>query len=108
MENIFIVVAQSPISQIPSKVNEGGQVETSTLTVREPGSKYSNSYAVHLYGEQARQTYRCGELLLMALKFQAKPWASDVFQQVTAEEIVRINNNTNNQTHEKEYFKTPF
>ena len=98
MENIFIVVAQSPISQIPSKVNEGGRVDTSTLTVRELGSKWSNSYAVQLYGEQARETYQCGEVLLMALKFQAKPSAEDVFQRVTAEEIVRINqvNNINN------------
>ena len=98
MNKTYIVVAQSPISQIPSKVNEGGRVDTSTLTVRELGSKWSNSYAVQLYGEQARETYQCGEVLLMALKFQAKPSAEDVFQRVTAEEIVRINqvNNINN------------
>lgn len=96
MHTIAIVQAQSPISQIPSKVNEGVRVDTSTLKVRELGSKWSNSYAVQLYGEQARETYQCGEVLLMALKFQAKPSAEEVFQKVTAEEIVRINNITNN------------
>lgn len=97
MGKIFRVQAQTPVKTVPKRQEEGGEMQISTLMVQEAAGKWADSFAVQLYGDMALQSYQPGELVVAKLRFRAKPTGTDsIFQDVTTDEIVRMNMNVNN------------
>ena len=99
-ETVRVLNQKAPIS-VPSAHSESGEMLISTLTVQNLGGQYADSYAIQLYGEMARQTFQPGELLMAVLKFRAVQAGENVYQKVTAEEIVKINNHINIKAYEQ-------
>lgn len=102
-QHILRVQAQTPIKTVQVKSEEGKQTAVCTLMVQELGGKWADSLAVQLYGDMAQKVYQPGELIMAAVRFKARPVdAERIFQDVTADEIVRLNefinhlNNNNN------------
>ena len=102
---ILRVQAQTTIKTVQVKSEEGKQTAICTLMVQELGGKWADSLAVQLYGDMAQKVYQPGELIVAVLRFRARPVdAERIFQDVTADEIVRLNefininplNNNNN------------
>lgn len=95
-QHILRVQAQTPIKTVQVKSEEGKQTAVCTLMVQELGGKWADSLAVQLYGDMAQKVYQHGELIVAALRFKARPVdAERIFQDVTADEIVRLNEFTN-------------
>ena len=91
-QHILRVQAQTPIKTMQVKSEEGKQTAVCTLMVQELGGKWADSLAVQLYGDMAQKAYQPGELIVAALRFKARPVdAERIFQDVTADEIVRLN-----------------
>ena len=96
VKQILRVQAQTPIKTVQVKSEEGKQTAVCTLMVQELGGKWADSLAVQLYGDMAQKVYQPGELIVAALRFKARPVdAERIFQDVTADEIVRLNEFTN-------------
>lgn len=105
MKKILIVVAQSAIANVPSSKSVGDSVRMCMLKLKELGTEYAPSYAVKLFPPWSNQQYQPGELVAVSLRFKAteNPSTGQMYQDVIAEEIVKINNNKNYKEHEENF-----
>lgn len=103
MKIILIVVAQSAIANVPSSKSVGDSVRMCMLKLKELGTEYAPSYAVKLFPPWSNQQYQPGELVAVSLRFKAteNPSTGQMYQDVIAEEIVKINNIKNNKEYEE-------
>ena len=61
------------------------------IVLQELGGKYENSYVATMFGEQARRRFEAGELVAAALRFTTREYNGQMYQDVTVNEIVRLN-----------------
>ena len=61
------------------------------IVLQELGGKYENSYVATMFGEQARGRFIAGELVAAALRFTTREYNGQMYQDVTVNEIVRLN-----------------
>ena len=91
MRNFYRVTAQSEPFFVQSQKAEGGQVSMCHIVLQELGGKYENSYVATMFGEQARGRFDAGELVAAALRFTTREYNGQMYQDVTVNEIVRLN-----------------
>lgn len=115
MKNIFIIQSVSPLTQVASQKSATGTMGMRTLQLRElGGGQWPNTFAVKLFGSQAQQEYSQGEIVAACLRFRTttNQMTGHLFQDVIAEEIVKLtshgSNNLPNKANEKEIYETPF
>ena len=76
---------------VKSEKSETGQLSKRNLVLKElGGSKYENDYAVSVLGEEATKELKEGDVVIATLRFQAREYNGQVFQDITASEIVKI------------------
>lgn len=89
--NLFKVVSQGDVSYIPSTKQEGGQLAKSVIRLRELGSgKYGNEYACTLFGNLALCKFYENDLVAASLRFQVHVVNSILYQEIIANDIVKL------------------
>lgn len=90
MNKIFKVVSQTEIETGISKKPGGGQFTKCTLVLQELGGNYADTYACELMGKDAQCKFYAGETVAAELRFRANESNGRWFQNVTADEIVKL------------------
>ena len=75
---------------VPSEKAEGGKLNKRTLVLQELGGKYENQYVVAVLGKLASVQLYQGDLVVATLRFQAREYNGQHFQDITATEIVAM------------------
>ena len=84
------VVKSGEMFSMKSEKSETGQLNKRNLVLQELGGKFENQYAVSVLGNAASMVLYEGDLVLVALRFQAREYNGQTFQDVTAVEIVKV------------------
>ena len=92
MKTFFKVIHQSEPQQVPSQKAEGGLMNKCTIVLQEFGGKYENMYVCTLFGNGALCKWYPGELVFAALRFQAREYNGQWYQDITVGEIVSAKN----------------
>ena len=87
---ILKVVKSGEMFSVKSEKSETGQLNKRNLVLQELGGKFENQYAVSVLGNAASMVLYEGDLVLVALRFQAREYNGQTFQDVTAVEIVKV------------------
>lgn len=92
MEGKFLKVTKiGELFSVKSEKSETGQLAKRNLVLRElGGSKYENEYAVSVLGNEATKELKEGDVVIATLRFQAREYNGQVFQDITASEIVKL------------------
>lgn len=89
----FKVVSQGDVSYIPSTKEASGQLAKSMIRLKEfGGGKYGDEYACTMFGNLAQCRFYEGELVVAALRFQVHEVNDNCYQEVIANDILKINN----------------
>ena len=89
---IFQVVSQGVVTYIPSTKQEGGQLAKCVIRLKEfGGGKFGNEYACTMFGNLALCKFYEGDLVVASLRFQVHEVNGTVYQEVVANDVVKIN-----------------
>ena len=88
MKSIFRVIHQGEPQQIPSQKAEGGMTSKCSIVLQELGGKFENMYVCALFGNTAMCKWYSGELVFASLRFQAREYNGQWYQDITVGEIV--------------------
>ena len=92
MKKILKVVSQGTVSYIPSTKQEGGQLAKCIIRLREfGGGKFGNEYACTMFGNLAQCRFSEGDLVVASLRFQVHEVNGTVYQEVIANDVVKLN-----------------
>ena len=92
MKNLMKVVSCGEMFTVRSEKAEGGSLNKRNLVLQEIGGKYENQYAVTALGNLAQCVFHPGEYVWAALRFQTREYNGQVFQDITAVEIIKVIN----------------
>jgi hypothetical protein len=92
MKNLMKVVSCGEMFTVRSEKAEGGSLNKRNLVLQEIGGKYENQYAVTALGNLAQCVFHPGEVVFAALRFQTREYNGQVFQDITAVDILKIKN----------------
>ena len=86
------VVSQQAVIYIPSTNQEGGQIAKCVIRLKEfGGGKFGNEYACTMFGNLAQCRFYEGDLVVASLRFQVHEVNGTVYQEVVANDVVKIN-----------------
>ena len=88
MKNLFRVIHQGEPQQVASQKAEGGQVSKCQIVLQELGGKYENMYVCTLFGSSALCKWYTGELVFASLRFQAREYNGQWYQDITVGDII--------------------
>jgi hypothetical protein len=93
MKSILLrVVSQGDVTYIPSTKQEGGQLAKCVIRLKEfGGGKFGNEYACTMFGNLAQCRFYEGDLVVASLRFQVHEVNGTVYQEVVANDVVKIN-----------------
>ena len=92
MTNIYYVVSQTEASYVASQKAEGGQLAKCIIRLKEfGGGKFGNEYACTMFGNLAQCRFYEGDLVVASLRFQVHEVNGTVYQEVVANDVVKIN-----------------
>lgn len=89
MKKILKVMSQSEVIDVQKR--DGGTIKKSTLVLTDIGSEYEDKFAVTLLGNLAGCKFYQGELVYAALFFTTHEHNGNVFQEVAARDVIKIN-----------------
>ncbi len=92
MKNLMKVVSCGEVFTVRSEKAEGGSLNKRNLILQETGGKYENQYAVTALGNLAQCVFHPGEYVWAVLRFQTREYNGQVFQDITATEIIKVIN----------------
>ena len=84
------VVKCGEVFTVKSEKSENGQLNKRNLVLKELGGKYENEFAVAVLGNAASLVFDEGDLVVVTLRFQAREYNGQVFQDITATDIVKL------------------
>ena len=86
------VVRQGEAFSVQSQKSESGQIQKCNIVLRElGGSKYENEFACSMLGSLAACRFYEGDLVAATLRFSTHEHQGQVFQDIVATDIVKIN-----------------
>ena len=89
---IMKVVRQGEAFSVQSQKSESGQIQKCNIVLREMGgSKFENEYACSMLGPLAACRFYEGDLVAATLRFSTHEHQGQVFQDIVATDIVKIN-----------------
>lgn len=91
MTGIFKVMFCGEMFTVKSEKSENGQLNKRIIVLQELGGKYENRYCVSLLGNLALCQWYENDLVVAALRFQTHEVSGQHFQDITAQDIVKIN-----------------
>ena len=86
-ERILKVVKSGEMFSVKSEKSETGMLNKRNLVLKELGGKYENEYAVSVLGNAASLAFYEGDLVVVTLRFQAREYNGQAFQDVTVTDI---------------------
>jgi len=92
MKSLMKVVTCGEVFTVRSEKAEGGSLNKRNLILQEIGGKYENQYAVTVLGNLAQTVFHPGEYVWAALRFQTREYNGQVFQDITATDILKVIN----------------
>ena len=88
----FRVVRQGEAFSVQSSKQESGSLQKCNIVLRElGGSKYENEYVCTMLGNLALCRFYEGDVVAATLRFSTHEYQGQVFQEVLATDIVKIN-----------------
>lgn len=88
----FKVVRQGEAFSVQSKNNETGSIQMCNIVLRElGGSKFENEFVCAMLGNLAACKFYEGDVVLATLRFSTHEYQGQVFQDVLATDIVKLN-----------------
>lgn len=88
---ILKVVSQGYVNYVPSEKQEGGQLAMSVIRLRElGGQKIADEFVCAMFGNLALCRFYENEIVAATLRFHAHETGGNVFQNVTAMDIVKL------------------
>ena len=87
---ILRVVAQGEPAYVPSKKTENGQLAKCMIKLKELGGDYEDEFICAMFGNLALCKFAVGETIIVSLRFQTHESNGSYFQDVVANEIVKI------------------
>ena len=91
MKKIMKVVMQGEPFAVQSQKAEGGQLMKCNIVLQELGGKYEDSYVAAMLGTLASCRFYAGDLVYAVLRFQTREYNGQVFQDILAQDLVKIN-----------------
>ena len=89
---ILRVVRQGEAFSVQSQKAETGQIQKCNIVLRElGGSKFENEYACAMLGNLAGCRFYEGDVVIATLRFSTHEYQGQVFQEVLATDIVKVN-----------------
>lgn len=89
---ILKVVRQGEAFSVQSQKAETGQIQKCNIVLRElGGSKFENEYVCSMLGNLAGCRFYEGDVVLATLRFSTHEYQGQVFQEVLATDMVKIN-----------------
>ena len=90
---ILRVVRQGDSFNVQSTKAENGQIQKCNIVLRELGSsKFENEYVCAMLGNLAACRFYEGDLVIATLRFSTHEYQGQVFQEILATDIVKVNN----------------
>ena len=75
---------------VKSEKAENGQLQKRNLVLQELGGKYENQYVVAALGSLAALPMKEGDLVIATLRFQAREYNGQQYQDITATELIKV------------------
>lgn len=88
---ILKVVKSGDVFSVKSEKSETGLLNKRYLVLKELGGKFEDEYAVSVLGAAASQEWQEGDLVVVTLRFQTREYNSQVFQDITVNDIYPLN-----------------
>lgn len=89
------VVQQGEAFAVQSQKAEGGQIKKCNILLQELGgkfeNKFENQFAAQLWGNAAECRFQAGDVVAVRLRFQTREHNGQVFQDISVQEIVKLN-----------------
>ena len=86
-ERILKVVKSGEMYSVKSEKSETGVLNKRSLVLKELGGKFENEYAVSVLGNAASLQFYENDLVVVTLRFQAREYNGQVFQDITVTDI---------------------
>ena len=88
---ILRVVRQGEAFSVQSAKSENGTIQKCNIVLREMGGKYENEYVCAMLGNLAACRFYEGDVVAATLRFSTHEYQNQVFQEVLATDIVKLN-----------------
>ena len=89
---ILKVVRQGEAFSVQSKQSESGSIQKCNIVLREMGgSKFENEYVCAMLGNLAACRFYEGDVVAATLRFSTHEYQGQVFQEILATEVVKLN-----------------
>jgi len=89
---ILKVVRQGEAFSVQSQKAETGQVQKCNIVLRElGGGKFENEFVCAMLGNLAACRFQEGDVVAATLRFSTHEYQGQVFQEILATDIVKIN-----------------
>ena len=89
---ILKVVRQGKAFSVQSSKQESGQISKCNIVLRElGGSKFENEFVCSMLGNLAGCRFQEGDVVAATLRFSTHEYQGQVFQEILATDIVKIN-----------------
>ena len=77
---------------VKSEKSENGQLRKRNIVLQELGGKYEDQFVVATLGALADVPMKEGDIVLAALRFQAREYNGQQYQDITATELINTTN----------------
>ena len=91
MKNFFRVVSCGDMFSVKSEKSENGMLNKRNLVLQELGGKYEDQFVVSLLGNLATCQYYPDDIVYGVLRFQVREYNQQCFQDIVANELIKIN-----------------
>lgn len=88
---IMKVVSQEETFLVDSQKVEGGKLAKCNIQLQEFGGKYENLFVAAMLGNLAQCRFQPGQLVAVKLRFQAREYNGQMFQDILVQDIAKIN-----------------
>ena len=88
---ILKVVRQGEAFSVQSSKQESGQIQKCNIVLKELGGKFENEYVCAMLGNLAACRFNEGDLVVATMRFSTHEYQGQVFQEILATDIVKIN-----------------
>lgn len=89
---ILKVLKQGEAFMVDSQKAESGKLAKCNILLQEMGGKYENQYAATMLGNLAQLKFYPGELVVATLRFQAREYNGQVFQDILLTDVNKMKN----------------
>ena len=88
---ILKVVRQGEAFSVQSSKQESGTIQKCNIVLKELGGKFENEYVCAMLGNLAACRFNEGDLVVATMRFSTHEYQGQVFQEILATEIVKVN-----------------